>query len=90
MGTCLRLTPVLLIALLGHNSPGGRMPGSPAGGPPVRTVACPDPTCSGKGRWQEGFIYRCRKCQHKFNYCRVDKRYLSDLEAPQHIYHLSG
>jgi hypothetical protein len=90
MRTCPRLAYVLLTALLGTMGPGGRMPGPRMQGRIVRTVDCPDPNCGGRGRWQEGFLYKCRQGRHTFYYCQACEAYLSDAVAARHSCYLRG
>jgi hypothetical protein len=85
MATCMRLAPVLLIALLGVIGPPGRSPGSrPGESPLVLTVKCPGAGC-GWGTWRKRERkYRCDECEHFFNYCSWCQSPFWDDESRKH------
>jgi hypothetical protein len=88
MGTRLRLALLMLTVLPDVMGPPNRPPGSNAKVSRVRPVPCPKANC-GKGRWQNGNVYKCRQCGHTFNYCSVDDSYFPDSAAASHR-HASG
>lgn len=87
MGTCLRLVPALVIALLGVTGPTGLPPGASPGKTPIRlTVKCPNPNC-GRGRWQPMLLkYKCNECTRLFNYCYSCESSFWDEESRMHMH----
>jgi hypothetical protein len=86
MVTRLQGSLLMLITLLSQAIPPGEPPGSGAmAAPRARTVPCTNPDCgSGRGRWQEGFVYWCRSCDQTFNYCTTCRTGFLDGQEAEH------